>query len=328
MTTLQPLIQKPRPPFIARNCKACGEELTASAFTKSKSIYSVDGYLPICNSCIKQHLIENRFDWHYVDKLCMYADIPFIPKDWEEIRKQRGDDAFEVYAQIFFETEYESLNWSDYYSDFKQLQQTNYIVDELPLLREEKFCKLREKWGENYADEELMYLENLFSGLLTTQNVNGALQLDQAKKLCTISLEIDSRIRSGSDFDKLLSSYDKLVKTAEFTPKNTKNASDFDSMGEVVLWLEKRGWVNQYYNDVSQDIVDETLTNIQASNRRFYTNESGIGDDITQRIKSLEKAQELESFYDTDKEYDLETYQDDAWKEIGENEDFVPGGDV
>ena len=38
-----------------------------------------------------------------------------------------------------------------------------------------------------------------------------------------MSYEIDNRIREGSDFDKLLASYDRLVKTAEFTQKKVKN---------------------------------------------------------------------------------------------------------
>ena len=42
------------------------------------------------------------------------------------------------------------------------------------------------------------------------------------------------RIRDGADIDKMIASYDKLVKTAEFTPKNVKNANDFDSIGELV----------------------------------------------------------------------------------------------
>ncbi|MDT3386807.1 MAG: hypothetical protein LIR46_03435 [Bacteroidota bacterium] len=60
----------------------------------------------------------------------------------------------------------------------------------------------------------------------------------------------------------MLTSYDKLVKTAEFTPKNVKNATDFDSVGELFRWLEKRGWRNKFYDDVTRDIVDETMKNI------------------------------------------------------------------
>jgi len=80
--------------------------------------------------------------------------------------------------------------------------------------------------------------------------------------LCMISYELEQRIRNGEEFDKLLASYDKLVKVAEFTPKNAKNASDFDSTGELWRWLEKRGWKNKFYDNVTRDIVDETIKNI------------------------------------------------------------------
>ena len=56
------------------------------------------------------------------------------------------------------------------------------------------------------------------------------------------------------------------VKTAEFTPRNVKNINDFDSVGELVKWLEKRNWRNNFYDDVTRDIVDETIKNIQAFN--------------------------------------------------------------
>jgi hypothetical protein len=46
---------------------------------------------------------------------------------------------------------------------------------ELPELAEQKRKTLKERWGQNYDDEALNYLEGLFKGMMTTQNVNGAL---------------------------------------------------------------------------------------------------------------------------------------------------------
>lgn len=120
----------------------------------------------------------------------------------------------------------------------------------------------QERWGANYDDEALDYLDHLYNGLMSTQNVNGALQNDQAIKICKLSYEIDSRIREGTDFDKVLASYDKLVKTAEFTPKNVKNVNDFDTIGELIRWLEKKGWRCNFYDNVTKDVVDETIKNI------------------------------------------------------------------
>lgn len=319
---MKPNIPKQRKPFILKTCSRCNGSFGPDAFSETKSFFYKDGYLPICNSCIEEYLVENNFDWEAVDKVCQYADIPFVPSEFERLHEMNGDKVFPVYAKVFLSSDYNGLDWGVYFRRFKELKEAGLIDDELPVIKEKKLSQLKEKWGANYNEEELHYLEGLYDGMLQTQNVNGALQDDQAKKLCKISLEIDSRIREGSDFDKILSSYDKLVKVAEFTPKNVKNATDFDSVGEVFRWLEKRGWVNKFYDGVTQDVVDETMKNIMNFNQRLYVNESGITEEIERRLSALKNAQELENYYNTDKEYDLDEYDNAGYDELMKDEDF------
>ena len=319
---MKPNIPKQRKPFILKTCSKCNGSFGPDAFSETKSFFYKDGYLPICNSCIEEYLVENNFDWEAVDKVCQYADIPFVPSEFERLHEMNGDKVFPVYAKVFLSSDYNGLDWGVYFRRFKELKEAGLIDDELPVIKEKKLSQLKEKWGANYDEEELYYLEGLYDGMLQTQNVNGALQDDQAKKLCKISLEIDSRIREGSDFDKILSSYDKLVKVAEFTPKNVKNATDFDSVGEVFRWLEKRGWVNKFYDGVTQDVVDETMKNIMNFNQRLYVNESGITEEIERRLSALKNAQELENYYNTDKEYDLDEYDNAGYDELMKDEDF------
>ena len=319
---MQPKI-KQITPFIVKTCSICGGTFGPEGFIKTKSLFYPDGYLPMCADCIKQLLIEHNFDWDLVDKLCRYADIPFIPAEFERLHESNGDNVFQVYADVFLSSEFEGLGWKQYYEEFLRLKEKGHIEDELPILKEEKRKQLKEKWGSNYDDEELQYLENLLDGLLQTQNISGALQFDQALKICKISLNLDSKIREGADFDKLMGSYDKLVKTAEFTPKNVKNASDFESTGELIKWLEKRGFKSKFYDNVTRDIVDETIKNIQSYNQRLYTNESGIGDEITRRIEALKTIKDLENYYDVGKEYDLDEFENDGYEELMKNEEFV-----
>ena len=319
---MQPKI-KQTTPFIVKTCSICGGTFGPEGFIKTKSLFYPDGYLPMCADCIKQLLVERNFDWDLVDKLCRYADIPFIPAEFERLHESNGDNVFQVYADVFLSSEFEGLGWKQYYEEFLRLKEKGHIEDELPILKEEKRKQLKEKWGSNYDDEELQYLENLLDGLLQTQNISGALQFDQALKICKISLNLDSKIREGADFDKLMGSYDKLVKTAEFTPKNVKNASDFESTGELIKWLEKRGFKSKFYDNVTRDIVDETIKNIQSYNQRLYTNESGIGDEITRRIEALKTIKDLENYYDVGKEYDLDEFENDGYEELMKNEEFV-----
>lgn len=308
-----------------KKCTLCGGSYGAENFSPTKSLFYPDGYMPICNDCIKEMLVSKEFNWATVDKICQLADIPFIPSEFERLREWNGENVFPIYAKVFLEQEYEGLGWEDYFKAFKRLRESGEIEDELPEIREEKIRKLKEKWGANYDMEALNYLESLYRGLLSTQNVNGALQTDQALKICKMSYEIDCRIREGVDFDKLLSSYDKLVKAGEFTPKNVKNINDFDTCGELIKWLEKTGWKNPFYDSVTRDVVDETIKNIQNFNQRLYTNESGIGDEITHRIEMLKTAQQLEkdSMYGTDNEYDLDEYDNQGYNELfGDDGDF------
>lgn len=325
---LQPNIARRRN-FALKQCNRCGASQTPDAFAPTKSIFYPDGSLPICNSCIETYLVDVDFNWREVDKLCQWADIPFVPREWERLHSMNGDKVFGIYAEVFAQSEYEGLGWDDYYKAFQELKESGDIDDELPGIADQKRKQLQERWGANYDDEALRYLENLYNGLMTTQNVNGALQVDQAIKICKMSYEIDNRIREGADFDKLLSSYDKLVKAAEFTPKNVKNINDFDSVGELIKWLEKRGWKNTFYDGVTRDIVDETIKNFQNFNQRLYTNESGIGGQITERINALKQAKaiEEESYYGTNKSYDLDSYDDEGYSRLVKDEEFDPGFD-
>lgn len=320
---MQPKI-KIEAPFVIKKCNTCGGNFGPESFVKTKSFFYPDGYLPMCADCIEKLLVENDFNWELVDRLCRYADIPFVPAEFERLHEANGNKVFQIYADVFLSSEFEGLGWKDYDEQFRKLKEAGIIEDELPILKEEKRRKLIERWGANYDDEGLNYLEDLYNGLLMTQNVTGALSTDQAIKLCKISYEIDSRIREGADFDKLLASYDKLVKIADFTPKNAKNANDFDSIGEVIKWLEKKGFKSNFYDGVTRDIVDETIKNIQSYNQRLYTNETGIGDEITKRLESLKVAADLENYYDVGKDFDMDEFENDGFEELFKDEEFDP----
>lgn len=313
-----PKIPKSKRAFLAKKCAKCQVELGEEDFARTHSQFYPDGFLPICNHCITDILRADDFKWETIDKVCQWADIPFIVKEWERLRDLNTDDTiWATYAKVFASQEYENLGWDSYDKQYRDLRAVGLIEEEIPLVREKHFKELRERWGANYDDDALNYLENLYQGLLTSQNVVGALQIDQAQKLCKVSYEIDSRIRAGDkDVDKFMATYDKIIKTAEFTPKNIKNAKDFDSFGEMCLWLEKRGNQNKFYDNVTRDVVDETMKNIQAWNQRLYVNESGLGEEISARLQALKNVQEAENFYETEqKDFDADFYEAEAFKD-------------
>lgn len=317
---LQPVINK-KAKFTLKKCSHCGQSFGPESFTPTKSLFYPDGVIPVCNDCVEQILASQGNSWEIVDKVCQLADVPFVPREWEKLRELSDQDVFYRYASIFLSSEYEGIGWGDYFKAYQDLKAANALESELPLIADDQRKKLKEKWGANYDDEALGYLEGLFQGLVSTQNVNGALQVDQAIKICKMSYEIDRRIAEGVDFDKLLGSYDKLVKAAEFTPKNAKNINDFDTFGEAVKWLEKCGWRNKFYDGVTRDIVDETIKNMQMFNQRLYTNESGIGEEVNRRIEQLKSAAEAQAkadsnYYETEQNFDADEYANDGYERL------------
>lgn len=305
---------------LLKECEKCHNTLDYENFVKVKSQFFVDGYLPICNNCVEKMMLLNENNLDFFDKICQWADIPFLTKEWDNLYRYNKEKTFTLYAQMYIDGKYENADWSEITKKYKQLEKEGKLETSVPALQKEKLHQLYEKWGANYTEEELQYLENLFQGILNTQNVVGDLQIDNAKKICKISLIIDNKIRAEEDFKDDLSSYDKLVKIADFTPKNIKNANDFNSVGELFAFLEKRGWINKFYDGAERDIVDNTMKNIQLYNRNLYINETGISEDIERRIEGLKVAQELQDEYDAPQD-DLDSYEA-AGYDLEEQEEF------
>ena len=276
-------------------CYKCKNEKTTSHYIAVNS-QLFNGSLPICRECLSKIIaaapIEER--WNTVDKICQWADVPFIPGEWEKIYQSNGKDALGVYIAIFRNEEYKNLDWEMYNKVYLELLEENRVEDAIPELREKQIKDWHRKWGMDYDEQQLEYLENLHQGLLNSQNVVGALNEDQALKLCKISLIIEEKIRAGLDFSKELKSYDSLATLSNLTPKNVKDANEFDSFGEVYAYLEKTGWVNKYYDGAIRDEVDNTEKNIKNWIRYLYVNENGIAEEIEQRINNLKVAAELE----------------------------------
>ena len=300
-----------------KNCYKCKEDKTTAHYIAVNSpMFS--GSLPVCRECLAK-MIEAAPEgeqWNVVDKICQWADVPFVPEEWAKLYAANGKNTLGVYIAIFREQQYKHLDWYMYNKAYLQLQEEQRVEDAIPSLKEKQQNDLRKKWGSNYDEEDLMYLENLHKGILDSQNVVGALNEDQALKLCKISLIIEDKIRAGVSFKDDLKAYDELSKLSNLTPKNVKEANEFDSFGEVFAYLEKKGWKNPYYNGAVKDEVDNTEKNIKNWLRYLYVNESGVAEEIEERIQNLKIAAELE-----DEDFDEDEFRRYMRKENMEDDD-------
>lgn len=288
-----------------KKCQRCGEEQSTGAYIAVNSIIH-GGSLPICRHCLAKQIDKAYSEgqgWNTVDKICQWADVPFIPEHWEKMYKGHGKEAIGVYISTFRSKPYDTLDWKIYNETYLQLKEEERVEDALPEVREGLRRRLHQKWGQQYDDEALEYLENLHQGLLSSQNIVGALNEDQALKLCKISLIIEEKMRAGLEFDKDLKAYDQLSKLANLTSKVVKDAHEFNSIGELCAYLEKKGFQVKYYDGVVRDEADFTAKDIKYWLQGLYVNETGIAEEIELRIANLKLAAELTGGNFNEKEF-------------------------
>lgn len=300
-------------------CEECGTTYQISEFLKCSN-YPFKNFFPYCRECVNKYLSKNN-NWETIDKLCRTLDIPFIPREIERMKKKIPSDFFFSYAKLVSSGDYQNLNWKIYYDEFKRLQEQGYIEHELPLIDKKKKEELQLVWGMGYDITEMLWLDNLLSNLLAAKGTTQGVNLDMAKKLCKISLLIDNKLREGADVDKLTSSYEKFTKMGGFNISSENFSGGIESTGEMVAWLEKRGWINKGYNDADMDIVDEVIHSNQNYVRRLYTNESGLGEEINERIERLITAEKLDKEESQTNQQDLLEYNDILFKQ--EDSDII-----
>lgn len=276
-------------------CQSCGKSKPVASFLKTKSEFFPLGTTDICIECLEDKIERDNGNFKTMDKICRWLDIPFFPDKWAKMYSTMGKLAISKYVETIYEESYPMLDWSIINEKYLKLEKEKRLEETMPQLKEQKLLELRKKWGEEYSDADIFYMEDLYQGIFQTQNINGKLQADDAIKLCKISLLLNQKIRDGEDFDKVLKAYDTLRKSADFTPKNVKNACDFDSVGEVFAYCEKKGWENAFYDNVPRDTVDLVMKDTQSWIRNLYKNESGIAEDVDRRIQALKTADDMEN---------------------------------
>lgn len=183
--------------------------------------------------------------------------------------------------------------------------------DTRPLLEKDQKFKLRTKWGDVFEDEELVKMETFYTEMLMVYDIITPSHEDYLKQICKISLRMNSSLDMG-DYDsykKLSDAYDKMMKSAKFTASQEKEEEVFiDSLSMMVRLSEEVGFIPLYHTSEPQDIVDETLKDMNTYMYDLVTTELNLGELIEDAIQQIKTEEEK------DKEIEIEEsdlYDDD-----------------
>lgn len=298
-------------------CTKCNTTYPLTTYYTTTSPFFPLSIIPICPYCLQDIVPQ---EMNAMDKFCQWADWPFYPDRWFPLSQNRNHlDQYYKTVIYFDATNYDGhVDWRTVNDQWRELERQDTLISLSPLREKQEEKRLREFWEfeeKQYTLPELRYLEQLYRDIERTQNVGTGTQTDQAKKLARLSLDMDIAQRQSQLelYTKLMRAYVDLIRVAEFTPKSSTSATSFESMGELVAFLEKTGFINRFYDGEERDIVDKTIKNQQMFLRRIVSGESTLSERVEQRLQRMELLDRMEDGMTAEEEWSYDLAKDDDW---------------
>ena len=284
-----------------RKCLRCKQDKPLNEFAATPSPFFPAHHSLICTNCFEVMVKQDNLN--EVDALCRYLDVPFDLDKYTALYKIHNDHTLTAYFNTLLDDHYRSISWADENERWRIAREEASIDEEIAALSEAKLKKLRKIWSSAYNKEELLFLDDYYNRVISTQNVSTPILQEYARDHCEIELRIKKGLREGADIKKDMDARDNIIKIAKFDALNSKNAADFESVGELMVYYGKLGWHPKWHTE-PQDSVDFCMQNIQNYLRRLVANEGNFAEQVedkrahynmTERLENIENEQvELE----------------------------------
>lgn len=275
-----------------RHCLKCKQEKADTLFASTPCPFFPGHRSLICTSCLETMVKQDNLG--EVDRLMRYLDLPFDLNKWTALYKVHKDHTLTAYLSIInADSHYQGVNWADENERWRLAREEETIDDQIEALSEGKRRKLQREWAPTYTYEELLFLDNYYNRIIATQNASTPIIQSRARDLCELTLRAKKGIREGADVKKDLDAIDNIIKSCHFDAANSKNAADFESIGELMAYYEKKGWHPKWHTE-PQDSIDFMMRDIQAYLQRLVHNEGNIADQVEDRKARYNMNERLE----------------------------------
>jgi len=278
-----------------RTCIRCKKEKTEDNFQYTPSQFFPSHRCYICTSCLEIMVPQDNLG--EVDRLCRWLDVPFDLNKWTQLYAIHKDHTLTAYFNTLLDEHYQSLQWADENERWRLARDEGIIDEEIDTLNSAKLRRLKKEWSPVYTTEELLFLDDYYNQILATQNVSTPILKSRARDLCELTLRAKKGIRDGLDVKKDMDAIENIIKTCNFNASNAKNAADFESVGELMVYYGKKGWHPKWHNE-PQDSIDFMMENIQNYLKRMVINEGNFAEqveDARQRYNMTERLEEIEN---------------------------------
>ena len=111
-----------------------------------------------------------------------------------------------------------SLDQSLYYTDVDKEILSSLTPEDIRMLRNKWGSSYRLRWGSTYRPEEWLRMEQLYTDMMNSYDIQGAGHKDTLIMICKASLKANQLIDAGDieGFQRVQKAYDSLMKSGKF----------------------------------------------------------------------------------------------------------------
>lgn len=224
-----------------------------------------DGRLPICIQCLVK-LIDERDVSTLIDVL-RKIDKPFIKKAWESAKKSEQNTCRAYFRQINSLKDYKDLTFADSDntdSDYDDVDFEVAITTGNGISEDEEVRMLKAKWGDKYKIDELKRMEEFYGDMMRSNDIVDPHHKEMLKDLCKLNIEKERALSEGNAkvYRDLSNVYKDILKDSGLRPVDKQGSNEqrgIRNFGTIWAEVEKRGFIEPWPVDVSQDIIDAEL---------------------------------------------------------------------
>jgi len=264
-------------------CKICNKEQAHTNYAPAYSPFWPQGTIDICYSCVDR--MVDYTDLNQVDRLLQYCNMAFLPEEWRKLIKRENENIFKKYSNIYHEINYYKYDWSEQTKIFKELAEEGVINLELEELKPMVLRDLKLKWGDAASELDLIRMDRFYNKSLSEWNVTKETEKDLLRKIVRLSVMIDNGLANNKPDKEIISMYDKLFVQLGKT-LSAKQDSGFNSLSQLVEFIERNGYKPQYYDGVPKDEIDMMMNDIQEYLRDLVSSEVNFEEMLERAIQT------------------------------------------
>jgi len=270
-----------------KKCIECEETKLTDKFPPINSPFVTKaGSSPVCLSCLNKQV--DLLDFESVDRYCRWANIPFIPNEWVKTYDDYGPDSLQQYSVLMRKGEYIKTDWEEFNDLWKQKLNAGTMMEEIAELKSNYMHKMRLDWKMSEGTfEKFLSLENYYNNMISSRVIRTEAEKDVLRKVCKIAYAADEAIEIGDPkaIKELTKVYMDMLKQADLLDHESARKNEIDSVGRLFEFMEKSGWMPEFYDETEKDIVDETIQDIQKTNRRLILGDESISDTVEAKMR-------------------------------------------